>query len=279
MGCQAVNCSYLCPCAKISNHVQPVRCFPACTARRCVLVRPAALVPLVSLVSVWAPPAASQSAADLSLDALNTAQEEDLLVLKLFRCGACVCGAWRCRLRLSPALPLCWAFDFYIRMTCAVHPTPLTTCLLPSLPPTCVPLVCHRQLWLYCGVYDFAGLKAAASAQHGSSGRWPAEWRQAAGRVAAVSPLLIVGWEQYKPDELLESLTSEFGSRLAKLGPLGESAALTSALFALLGPDLAAPGLKAQLPAPMVCGWGGWAGRALRGQLSRPRTCPKGCPP
>ena len=32
-------------------------------------------------------PAVSLSAADLSLDALNTAQEEDLLVLKLFRCA------------------------------------------------------------------------------------------------------------------------------------------------------------------------------------------------
>ena len=32
-----------------------------------------------------APPAVSLSVADLSLDALNTAQEEDLLVLKLFR--------------------------------------------------------------------------------------------------------------------------------------------------------------------------------------------------
>ncbi|KAL4857248.1 Phosphatidylinositol 4-kinase alpha 1 [Chlorella vulgaris] len=163
----------------------------------------------------------SQSVADLSLDALNTAQEEDLLVLKLF-----------------------------------------------------------RQLWLYCGVYDFAGLKAAASAQHGSSGRWPAEWRQAAGRVAAVSPLLIVGWEQYKPDELLESLTSEFGSRLAKLGPLGESAALTSALSALLGPDLAAPGLKAQLPAPMAAHLLTQAAKSLcRARFSSYEACAEGSVP
>ena len=104
-------------------------------------------------------------------------------------------------------------------------------------------------------MYDFAGLQPqqqqqpANGGRNGSSaagGRGPASWRAALGRVAAVTPLLIVGWEQYKPDEMLESLASEFGSRLSKLGPLGEAPALMQALTAVLG------GTGPLLPAPLV---------------------------
>ena len=117
-----------------------------------------------------------------------------------------------------------------------------------------------RQLWLYCGVYDFAGLQAQ---QANGGGRWPASWRAALGRVAGVTPLLIVGWEQYKPDEMLESLASEFGSRLTKLGPLGEPAALMQTLAAVLGstgPPLPAPLVGASSPGPQ-------AAALLRGRL------------
>ncbi|KAL4452207.1 hypothetical protein ABPG75_007869 [Micractinium tetrahymenae] len=146
---------------------------------------------------------ASLSVADMSLDALNTAQEEDLLVLRLF-----------------------------------------------------------RQLWLYCGVYDFGSLQQAAPApQNGrrvtashaptsaAAGRWPPAWHGALGRVAAATPLLILGWEQFKPDELMENLASEFGSRLTKLGPAGESAALAAALAAELGTD---PWQQGPVPAPLA---------------------------
>jgi hypothetical protein len=130
----------------------------------------------------------------MSLDALQSAQEEDLLTLKLF-----------------------------------------------------------RQLWLYVGVYDFAGLQSPG--QNGGNGpgggdRWPAEWRGALGRVAVATPLLIVGWEQFKPDEMLDSLASEFASRLTKLGLQGAPPALMAALQASLG-----GALGPQLPGPLV----GWA--------------------
>ena len=81
-------------------------------------------------------------------------------------------------------------------------------------------------------------------------GDWPLEWRAALGRVAAATPLLIVGREQFKQDEMLESLSSEFGSRLGKLGGLGQPAALMSALQGALGPDSVGP----PLAAPMVGG-------------------------
>jgi hypothetical protein len=102
-------------------------------------------------------------------------------------------------------------------------------------------------------VYDFAGLQPQQANGGGvSSGvRWPASWRAALGRVAGVTPLLIVGWEQYKPDEMLESLASEFGSRLTKLGALGEPAALMQTLAAVLGstgPPLPAPLVGASSP-------------------------------
>ncbi len=117
------------------------------------------------------------------------------------------------------------------------------------MPSTFVSL--RRQLWLYVGVYDFAGLQSAGQGSNGSSGgnRWPAEWRSALGRVAVATPLLIVGWEQFKPDEMLESLASEFASRLTKLGPQGAPPALMAALQASLG-----GALGPQLPGPLVGG-------------------------
>lgn len=128
----------------------------------------------------------------------------------------------------------------------------------------------RRQLWLYVGVYDFAGLQPqvalpapgssgngrgappSGSASAGPSGRWPPEWRAALGRVAAATPLLIVGWEQLRADEMLENLASEFATRLAKLGPLGEAPALMAALQGALG-----GALGPQLPGPMVRRRGG----------------------
>lgn len=148
------------------------------------------------------------------------------------------------------------------------------------------PFLPRRQLWLYVGVYDFAGLQAQAppagtngrSASFGAGARWPPEWRAALGRVAAVTPLLIVGWEQSKPDEMLENLSSEFGSRLAKLGSAGTPAALMAALQAVLGPGTVGP----QLPAPMVGQPGsraGWSGRVGVAASETNHTLPPRCPP
>ena len=77
--------------------------------------------------------------------------------------------------------------------------------------------------------------------------RWPVAWQAALGRVSAATPLLIMGREQQKADEMLDSLASEFGSRLTKLGRLGEPAALMAALAGALG---GSP--WPQLPAPVV---------------------------
>lgn len=127
---------------------------------------------------------------------------------------------------------------------------------LTHLALACLLLLC-RQLWLYVGVYDFAGLQASSASANGPSGgdRWPAEWRAALGRVAVATPLLIVGWEQFKPDEMLESLASEFASRLTKLGPQGAPPALMAALQAALG-----GALGPQLPGPLVGGASGGCG-------------------
>ena len=46
----------------------------------------------------------------------------------------------------------------------------------------------HRLLWLYCGVHDFAGLHA-----RGAASGWPVSWRPALGKIAANTPVLIVG--------------------------------------------------------------------------------------
>lgn len=127
---------------------------------------------------------------------------------------------------------------------------------LTHLALACLLLLC-RQLWLYVGVYDFAGLQASSASANGPSGgdRWPTEWRAALGRVAVATPLLIVGWEQFKPDEMLESLASEFASRLTKLGPQGAPPALMAALQAALG-----GALGPQLPGPLVGGASGGCG-------------------
>ena len=98
-------------------------------------------------------------------------------------------------------------------------------------------------MWLYCGVYDFAGMAQQPEAPR----RWPVAWQAALGRVSAATPLLIMGREQQKADEMLDSLASEFGSRLTKLGRLGEPAALMAALAGALG---GSP--WPQLPAPVV---------------------------
>lgn len=190
-------------------------------------------------------PAASLSVADMSLDALQSAQEEDLLTLKLFRWGAG--GTHSAALakgakEVRGLLCHCGAADAHL--LCSTQ----AALMRPAI---CVPTC--RQLWLYVGVYDFAGLQGTSQSSGALSGgdRWPAEWRAALGRVAVATPLLIVGWEQFKPDEMLESLTSEFASRLTKLGAQGSPPALMAALQASLG-----GALGPQLPGPLVCGTG-----------------------
>lgn len=138
----------------------------------------------------------------------------------------------------------------------AAAPTPVFVALCPHI------CLCRRQLWLYCGVYDFGGLQQdAPAAQNGrrvtvahapvaaAAGRWPPAWRGALGRAAAATPLLVLGWEQFKPDEMMENLASELGSRLTKLGPAGEATALTAALAAELGVEAWQHG---PVPAPLV---------------------------
>lgn len=99
-------------------------------------------------------------------------------------------------------------------------------------------------------MYDFGGLQQGAPAQQNgrrvtvahapasaAAGRWPPAWRGALGRVAGATPLLILGWEQFKPDEMMENLASELGSRLTRLGTAGGAEALTTALAAQLGAE------------------------------------------
>ena len=104
-----------------------------------------------------------------------------------------------------------------------------------------------RLLWLYVGIYDFAGLVAAAA---GVAPRWPPAWRASLGQVAATSPLLALGMEQQRGVDLQEQLQSEFGSRLTKLGQRGTLAVLTAQLTALAGP--AGPPLSAPLTAHLL---------------------------
>lgn len=196
----------------------------------------------------------------------QTQQEEDLPMLKLSRWGPgmlvvggissseCWVGGWvrAANMEVEPArLP---GLDAASRLAWPIAHTLMLSCL-PAGP--------CRQLWLYVGIYDFAALQQqngqGNTTADGTSGRWPIEWRASLGRVAAVTPLLIVGWEQFKPDEMLESLASEFATRLTMLGTLGEPPALSSALQGVLG-----GAVGPQLPGPMVrfvtflC-WLGWS--------------------
>lgn len=124
-------------------------------------------------------------------------------------------------------------------------------------------------------MYDFGGLQQTAAApQNGrrvtvahapagaAAARWPPAWRGALGCVAAATPLLILGWEQFKPDELMENLASELGSRLTKLGPTGEAAPLAAALAAQLGAEAWQHG---PVPAPLVRRARGAASATRRG--------------
>lgn len=64
-----------------------------------------------------------------------------------------------------------------------------------------------RSLWLYTAAYKLvnpaAGLTAGGSGGIGGSAQ---EWQVAAGRLAAVTPLLVVGTDSYHQADMVERL-------------------------------------------------------------------------
>jgi hypothetical protein len=67
-----------------------------------------------------------------------------------------------------------------------------------------------RNLWLYTAMHQLvtpaAAVSAAAGSSSSSSGGMAAEWQLAAGRLAAVSPLLVVGTDSYIEADMVERL-------------------------------------------------------------------------
>lgn len=74
-----------------------------------------------------------------------------------------------------------------------------------------------RNLWLYTAMYKLANPAAGVSTAWGAAGagaagegaaadRAAAEWQVAAGRLAAVSPLLVVGTDSYYEADMVERL-------------------------------------------------------------------------
>uniref|UniRef100_A0A383V936 1-phosphatidylinositol 4-kinase n=1 Tax=Tetradesmus obliquus TaxID=3088 RepID=A0A383V936_TETOB len=105
-----------------------------------------------------------------------------------------------------------------------------------------------RNLWLYTAMHKLvnpaAGITAfsdepfaaaAAAGLPGKTGGVVAEWQLAAGRLAAVTPLLVVGTDSYIEADMVERLKVELGEQLSRAGSLGSSSSLSAALTSLLG--------------------------------------------
>ncbi|WIA31067.1 hypothetical protein OEZ86_001095 [Tetradesmus obliquus] len=108
-----------------------------------------------------------------------------------------------------------------------------------------------RNLWLYTAMHKLvnpaagitafsdepfaAAAAAAAAGLPGKTGGVVAEWQLAAGRLAAVTPLLVVGTDSYIEADMVERLKVELGEQLSRAGSLGSSSSLSAALTSLLG--------------------------------------------
>lgn len=84
----------------------------------------------------------------------------------------------------------------------------------------------HRNLWLYCGIYDFGGFRESMT--------WPKNWQSALGRIAVATPLLMLGAEEQKTEVLVEKLRAEYSARLLKLGSIASETQLSLLLGTLL---------------------------------------------
>eukprot|EP00878_Enallax_costatus_P012821 GHUV01013388.1.p1 GENE.GHUV01013388.1~~GHUV01013388.1.p1 ORF type:complete len:2087 (+),score=705.77 GHUV01013388.1:215-6475(+) len=112
-----------------------------------------------------------------------------------------------------------------------------------------------RNLWLYTATYKLVNpstaLVAGASSSS-SAGSSVQEWQIAAGRLAAVTPLLVVGTDSYHEADMVERLKVELEEQLAQVGSLGSNSSLSAVLISLLGGKAALEGLNLPHPTEAV---------------------------
>ncbi|KAF8068220.1 PI4KA1 [Scenedesmus sp. PABB004] len=104
-----------------------------------------------------------------------------------------------------------------------------------------------RSLWLYSAMHK---LVAPVPRGEAGSAAGVAEWQAAAGRLAAVTPLLVVGTDSFHEADMVERLKVELGEQLDAAGSRGSPSSLAAALVSLLGGKAALASGGAPPPPP-----------------------------